>query len=465
MLRSALREQDVFLIPYQNQASSGTLTPLGGLWHEVLQEFVGRGGLVLVCAGGGESAIVNDSGLLDCSPYHRGGLLGLDKGMPHLISEPITSYFVSPESMLAFTSSNGVGLLNWLTYPAVLTRDVGEGHVVLIGWSFTQSSGTPLDYILINAVRWARVSSAALAPIGPTNASSFSNGVWSGSFQVPAVSDEFYLIADDGHLNLAYSNPFRVGLTDDIGIAMTAETNLAVAGQPLRFLIGVSNIGPSTAIGVRLTNVLAGEFGAVSAATSNGACMVEGNLVYCDLGNLAPEAIVQLSVSVIPAQAGIITNTADITRNGPDFFTGNNSTSIQITAVPPPSLFLGDAMVTEGDSGITNAAFPVRLFPPSTQIVSVAFTTIPITAQPGLDYVPTNGTLTLAPGATNGTIYVAVLGDTLNESNETFQLELSAPQDALIGAGQAIGTIVDNADPLPLLIVEPADLGIRFRVQ
>ncbi len=453
-LRSALANQDVFLIPSQNQVPPGALTPLGALWQEALQEFVSRGGIVLLCAGGGESVIINNSGLLACSTYHQGGTLQLDKGTGHLLSESITSSFTSPEYMIAYTSSNGVGLLNWYTFPAVLTRDVGAGHVVVIGWSFTQSSGTPLDNILINAVRWARASSAALVPVGPTNAYPFTNGVWWGAFQVPAVSDEFYLIADDGHLNLAYSNPFRVGLTDDIGIAMTVGTNLAVAGQPLHFLIGVSNVGPSTATGVRLTNVLAGEFSTVSVTTSTGACTVVGNSVRCDLGNLAPEAIVQLSVTVVPAQSGIITNTADITRDGLDFFTGNNSASIQIMAVPPPSLFVSDAMATEGDSATTVAVFSVRLFPPNTQTVSVTYTTLPITAQPGIDYAPTNGVVTLPPGATNGTIHVAVLGDTLSESNEMFRLDLSAPQNAMIATGQAIGTIVDNGDPLPLLVAD-----------
>jgi uncharacterized repeat protein (TIGR01451 family) len=465
ILRSALADHDVFLIPNQNQVTSGTLTPLGTLWQEPLQEFVSRGGIVLVCANGGESAIVNNSGLLACAGYHRGGTLQLDKVTGHLLNESVTSSFISPEFMLAHTSSNGVGLLNWYTYPAVLTRDVGAGHVVVIGWPFPQSSGTPLDNILINAVRWARTSSAALVPIGNTNAYPFTNGVWSGAFQVPVVSDEFYLIADDGHFNLAYSNPVKVGLSDDIGIDMSAETNLAVAGQPVSFYISVSNVGPSTATNVRLTNTFIGELGSVSVTTSTGTCVVAGNSIHCDFGNLAPEAKIQLTARVVPAQAGALTNSAEIARNGSDFFVGNNRASAVIQVLPPPTLSIWSNSIAEGNLGTNVLQLTVTLVPPSTQIVSVAYDTAPVNAQLGIDFISTNGVLTFAPGATSGVITVRIIGDTISESNETFLVQLGLSTNALIGVGTATGTINDDGDALPLLFVESvegleSDLGL-----
>jgi uncharacterized repeat protein (TIGR01451 family) len=457
ILRSAMRDHDVFLIPRQNLAPSGALVALAAVWRDALQEFVGRGGVVLVCAGGSETILVNDTGLLACEPSHQGGLLQLDKGAPHAITEPITGSFISPEYMIAYTSSNGVGLLNWYTSPSVLARDIGAGHVVVIGWPFSQTSGTLLDYVLVNAVRWARTSSVGLVPVGNTNTATFTNGLWSGPFEVPVVADEFYLLADDGHLNVAYSNPFRVGLTNDIGIAILVSTNLAVAGQPLQLTITVSNVGPSIASGVRLTNELIGDFSAVSAITSAGGCVVLGNSVYCNFGDLEAGAMVECSVTIVPTQAQMITNSSVIARDGVDFFVGNNSTNVQIAVVPPPTIYVSNASVTEANSGITIAIFPVRLFPPSTQTVSVAYTALPITAQAGGDYIPTNGLITFAPGATSASVGVVVLGDTLSESNETFMVQLALATNAVIGVGTATGTINDDGDAMPLLFIDSVE--------
>src|SRR5262249_30355188 len=82
--------------------------------------------------------------------------------------------------------------------------------------------------------------------------------------------------------------------------------------------------------------------------------------------------------------------------------------------------------------------------------VTVNFTTQDTTALAGSDYLATNGLVTFPPGVTNQTIAVAILGDLLNETNETFRVVLSNPVNATLADAQAIGTIV-NDDPLPTL--------------
>ena len=58
------------------------------------------------------------------------------------------------------------------------------------------------------------------------------------------------------------------------------------------------------------------------------------------------------------------------------------------------------------------------------------------------------GTLTFAPGETTKTVTVAVNGDTLDEADETFTVNLSAATNATIADGQGVGTITDD-DPTP----------------
>jgi len=59
-----------------------------------------------------------------------------------------------------------------------------------------------------------------------------------------------------------------------------------------------------------------------------------------------------------------------------------------------------------------------------------------------------SGTLTFDPGETSQTVTVAVVGETLDEPDETFFVNLSSPVNAEIVDGQGVGTIV-NDEPLP----------------
>src|SRR5262249_38609488 len=88
--------------------------------------------------------------------------------------------------------------------------------------------------------------------------------------------------------------------------------------------------------------------------------------------------------------------------------------------------------------------FTVTLTPASSQTVTVAYGTSDGTATAGSDYTTTTGTLTFTPGATTRTIVVPVLGDTIDEANETFFVNLSTPVNATISTAQGTGTIVDN---------------------
>src|SRR5262249_43300625 len=63
------------------------------------------------------------------------------------------------------------------------------------------------------------------------------------------------------------------------------------------------------------------------------------------------------------------------------------------------------------------------------------------TATAGSDYVATTGSLTFAPGETSKTVTVAVNGDTLGESDETFYVNLTNPANATCADGQGLGTI------------------------
>src|SRR5262249_14466752 len=87
---------------------------------------------------------------------------------------------------------------------------------------------------------------------------------------------------------------------------------------------------------------------------------------------------------------------------------------------PVPNLTINDVSVTEGNAGTTTTAnFTVSVNGATAQTITVDFATADQTATAGSDYTATSGTLTINPPATSGTISVVVIGDNINEPNET----------------------------------------------
>lgn len=106
---------------------------------------------------------------------------------------------------------------------------------------------------------------------------------------------------------------------------------------------------------------------------------------------------------------------------------------------------ISDGEQTEGDAGQTEAAFVVQLSKPSALEVAVDYTTsLGGTAGEGSDYQPASGSVAFAPGETSKAVSVAILGDMKDESDETFFVDLSSPENATIDTARATGTIVDD---------------------
>lgn len=113
-----------------------------------------------------------------------------------------------------------------------------------------------------------------------------------------------------------------------------------------------------------------------------------------------------------------------------------------------PAISVSDFHVIEGDSGTTDTTFAVSLSEPSAQPVTVEFATADGTAAQKSDYEARSGRLTFAPGEAATTVAVPVHGDTTDELDETFSLNLSNPTNGYIADGQGIATIL-NQDPPP----------------
>lgn len=112
---------------------------------------------------------------------------------------------------------------------------------------------------------------------------------------------------------------------------------------------------------------------------------------------------------------------------------------------------LGSLLVfNNGDGSVrrfgpsSQAVFDVKLSHPSDQIVTVDFSTADGIAQAAVDFEGRTGTVTFLPGMTTRAIIVPTIDDAIEEGNEAFAVNLSAPVGAVIQDGQGIATIEDD---------------------
>ena len=108
----------------------------------------------------------------------------------------------------------------------------------------------------------------------------------------------------------------------------------------------------------------------------------------------------------------------------------------------PSELSVANAEANEETD--TTISFVVNLEPPSSETVTVDYTTADGTATAGQDYTAASGTLTFNGGETSKTVAVSIIDDTVDDDNETFTLSLSNAAGAEIDDAQATGTIRSN---------------------
>jgi hypothetical protein len=137
---------------------------------------------------------------------------------------------------------------------------------------------------------------------------------------------------------------------------------------------------------------------------------------------------------------------------------------------PTPTLSINDTSTNEADGGSQNATFTLTLSAASDQTVSVQYATagapaIGATATTTADFASRSGTLNFAPGVTTKTITVPVKGDSIDEFDETYLVNLTGAVNATLADSQGVGTIVDNDAPPTISIsdtsVVEADSGNR----
>jgi hypothetical protein len=112
--------------------------------------------------------------------------------------------------------------------------------------------------------------------------------------------------------------------------------------------------------------------------------------------------------------------------------------------IPSPRISVVATSAAEGNTGTSTVLVTIRLSGPALQTVTVRWATANGTATAGSDYAAASGTVTFVRGDSIRTVAITIFGDTANEPNETFTVQLSNATGAPIGTSSAAVTILND---------------------
>ena len=335
-----------------------------------------------------------------------------------------------------------------------------EGNAGLTPFVFAVTLSGPSAQTV--TASWATTDGSAVSPadfVGASGTVTFPPGSVAQTVTVNVVgettneADETFTVALSGPVNATIGVGTGLGtiLNDDaatptftIGNVTQAEGNAGTTSYV--FTVTLSPAAASTAT--------------VQAATSNGTATTgDGDYVA--------------NTQTLTFNAGVTTQTFTVTGNGDTKFEPNEDFTVTLSANSggtaiggggtatgtitnddaAPTISIGDVSALEGNAGTTAFTFNVTLSNASSQAVTVDTATADGTAtQPG-DYASTGGTLTFNPGVTTQTVTVNVAGETTNEADETFFVNLTVPVNASILDAQGVGTIQNDDSTTPTFTI------------
>ena len=108
-----------------------------------------------------------------------------------------------------------------------------------------------------------------------------------------------------------------------------------------------------------------------------------------------------------------------------------------------PALSIDNVSITEGYKNSKSALFTIELWPAASEVVTVKWKTMNDSAEAGLDYTATNGTITFPIGVKSKTVSISVLGDKIEEGEEIFDVILYDSNNAELNDDTGVVTITD----------------------
>jgi len=136
----------------------------------------------------------------------------------------------------------------------------------------------------------------------------------------------------------------------DLAIGLVDETDPVGVQSNLVYTMTVTNLGPSTATSVMLTNLLPPSMTYIEARATQGFCGNVGNTVFCPVNNIPPGGVVTMTLTVRPTQPGTYTNTAYAAATEAEANPVDNTTAQTTTVVGPAARFSNPGAIPVADA-------------------------------------------------------------------------------------------------------------------
>jgi hypothetical protein len=347
----------------------------------------------------------------------------------------------------------GIFLNTFVSLPCLAINDVTvtEGNSGTINADFTVSLSAPSAQTVRVNFSVNNVTALPGADFTPSSGRLvFAPGETTKTISVPVNGD--LLDEDDETVNVVLASPSHAALADAEGLGTILDND------PMPSLsINDINVTDTGFLLRNFTVTLSAPSGrtiTVQFSTADGTAQGSPN------GNdyVSTAGALTIPAGQTSANIGVTVTGDDIFEPDENFFmnlaNATNATiadaqgqAVIVNDDAVPTLSVDSTFVTEGNVGTQNAVFNVRLSNPTFQSVSFNFATADDTAIAGSDYVAASGLHTLAPGETFSSITVSVSGDTIDEADERFFLDVSNVQNAIAPTGRAAAIIINDDSP------------------
>jgi len=120
----------------------------------------------------------------------------------------------------------------------------------------------------------------------------------------------------DGQFRGAHQIVHFTGTNDTTGVNLSlskiSSPEIAEIDEEIVYTLRIYNAGPEPATGLTLSDPLPEGMTFVSAATPQGSCAVENDIVHCEVGELAVDETVIVEITVTTSEPGFYTNDATV---------------------------------------------------------------------------------------------------------------------------------------------------------
>lgn len=376
--------------------------------------------------------IINDS-TIESNETFKVNLSNATGGATIISPTNTTVTIVENDSTLTFTT-NAVSVAENAAVTLTVTRTGGTTGTVTVDYATVDGSAT-------NAVDFTNTSGTL----------TFTNGVLSRTITVPLINDSNVEGNEDFSINL--SNPTGgAALGTYTNVTATIRDNDSIFNFATNAVSRLENAG-TVLLSVTRTGGVIGA-ASVKYAATNGAA-VSGTDFKALTGTVsfaAGETNKTISLTLLDDTSVETNETFTVGLNTPTGEGAIGTNDVMTVTIQDNDSLVGYLSSTISvDEAATNITLTVERTGTLslTNTVTYAFTA---GSAGTADFRGTNGVLTFAPNETNKTITVAILDDSLVETNESFKVTLSAPTGGAAISGTNVATVT---------IVE-TDIGLGF---